>query len=331
MTAPAAFDALAVAGPLGPRPPRVSMQILEIEWRPERPLRLAPFPASTLRGAIGRALRPLVCITGESTCDGCLHLPHCAYGYIFEGTLPPGAPKRLHTPARPYVVDLPFRDGPTEVPAGGTWSCRLALFGSARAFVPALVVALQHAGARGLGDRRVPMRLIRVERVDAGDRRALLYDEADGIRPASPGPPIRVEPVPGPAPARVRLVIDTPLDLRADGRLLERFDPIVFTARLSERLDVLSAAHEGVRARWDFQLLRTLAGAATVVGEDLRRVRWQRRSGRQGRAVEMDGIVGAVELEGVHPDVLALWRCAADVRVGKKAAFGFGRVRVEDG
>lgn len=318
-------------GPFAPCPPRLTLQAFTATWRAEGSLLLPPFPGSTLRGALGRALRPLVCITGADACDDCIHQPHCAYGYVFEGTLSTDAPKRLHTPHRPYQLDLPYTEAPLEIAAGATLTTGIKLFGSARAFTPTLIIALQAAGRLGFGHRRTPAALVEVTRFDPDGARVVVYREGEGFTPPVPAPPWVVEPAEPPAAALVRLHLETPLALKAGGALLTGFDPEVFTARLSERLDALSAAHEGNLPQWDFGWFRRQAAAAEIVSADLRRAGQRRRSDRQRQHIEMEGIVGSVTLRHVHPAVLALWSCAEQVNVGKNAVFGFGRVRIEHG
>ena len=66
------------------------------------------FAGSALRGAIGRALRRLVCITSKPVCDGCMVRTNCAYGMTFS---PAALDLTLHPSFKNglprYVIDAP--------------------------------------------------------------------------------------------------------------------------------------------------------------------------------------------------------------------------------
>jgi hypothetical protein len=68
-----------------------------------------------------------------------------------------------------------------------------------------------------------------------------------------------------------------------------------------------------------------------VTATDLRWQDWQRYSNRQGRAMEMGGFVGTVEIAGDLAPFLPLLRSAEVLHVGKGATFGLGRIAVEAG
>ena len=66
------------------------------------------YAGSTLRGALGRALREAACVTGKPDCNGCPLRKHCSYGAVFD-PLPPSQP--LHPSFRNglplYIVQPP--------------------------------------------------------------------------------------------------------------------------------------------------------------------------------------------------------------------------------
>lgn len=312
--------------------PGISVQVIRLTWRAEENLRFGGISASTLRGAMGRSLRPLVCTTGAPRCDGCTVRSGCAYGLVWETAWPPGVEplKGYATPPAPYGLDPPAAG---EIAAGRVFSAELRLFGSARAHALPLLLAAREAGAHGFGGRRVRAPLVRAERLGPGREAVVLYDEAVGLQPAPAGPAERVTPAPRPEDRdvrRVRLHLRTPLDVRVGGRA-EDFDPVGLTARAIDRLELLSRLYEGIEPVWSVSRRRTLAAEARVVHADLRARSLRRETHRGGRKrrVALHGLTGTVELEAVHPEVLALWRCAEAIGVGKGTVFGLGRIEVQ--
>jgi hypothetical protein len=77
---------------------------------------------------------------------------------------------------------------------------------------------------------------------------------------------------------------------------------------------------------------RALCSAAERAGylhADLGWALWERRSNRQRRQIEMDGLIGEASLRDVPPSVLAWLLAGQWLGVGKSTSFGLGRYAVE--
>lgn len=100
---------------------------IRVEIKAKRPVKWPHFAGSTLRGAIGRSFRALVCITGKPSCDGCFVRANCSYGNTFS---PAPANQVLHPSFRNglprYVLDPP-PIGACQMQRGQTLSFKLLL------------------------------------------------------------------------------------------------------------------------------------------------------------------------------------------------------------
>jgi len=291
------------------------------------PVQLPDFMGTTLRGGLGQAFRRLACTTRSPSCDGCAFRRTCAYAQVWEPLPPPDAPKRFASPPRPYVVEVPAPATPTQLAYGDPLSFNLKLFGSASQHWPFFVLAVRDAAFEGLGRQRGRLRLETVH--PSQQPLHLLFTPTTGL---NGGPdPLRIDTAPpakAPSPC-LRLDFCTPLHLKDNSRHQPRFDPVTFTARLADRLDLLTALYEDDAPRLPFVALREAAAKVQVIKAHTAPVKFKRFSSRAG-AVPMAGISGAVDLAGVAPELFALWRCAAYIHVGKQAVFGFGQVRLSE-
>jgi hypothetical protein len=271
-------------------------------------------------------------------------------------TLDESDPRGQDVP-RPYVVDPPDHLPDNEahvVPPGGTFTFGLTLFGQAmlEAF-PIIVLALNHAGAYGLGRfLRAPGRsgspgrgrfclvaalahnpLTRVQQdlFHAGERMVHLpqvcITHQDILRQAE----WDAQAVAG----RLRLRFCTPTTLRAQGQVVRQPSFSVLIHRLIERLERLSRSFgNGLldclpadrQARND--LLRR-ADAVRLADDHTRFITVQGYSDRTRSHTNLSGIVGWAEYEGEDfAPFLPLLRWGEWTHVGNHAVKGNGLFRL---
>jgi hypothetical protein len=117
------------------------------------------YPGSAIRGAFGHALRKAVCVTRLERCDDCLLYRSCPYSYIFETPPPLTSRKmRLYEAApHPFVFEVPFTFDAE--PKTNCQEIGFNLFGRGNRFLPYVVYALEEAGKRGIGRKRIPLAL----------------------------------------------------------------------------------------------------------------------------------------------------------------------------
>lgn len=274
----------------------------------EERLTLPPYSGTAIRGALGESLRAEVCSTGANTCVGCPHLSTCPFGVVWEGGIQAELPKRFDSPPRPYVFSPPLLEEARHFHEFETIRFDLTLFGSATEFAGIITSAAEEISAVGKGRGRG---VVRVERLE-GVKGLLNAPLSDSVSPRA---------------CKVQFL--TPIHLKANGKVLGAFDAEVFTARLVARLELLGLAY-GDGAELDYQRLSDLAKYVMVKETQLKVHTFERKSRRQEQKIPMEGFTGSVTLQGVHPDLLTIWKLGEVVHVGKQATFGFGMVRVEE-
>ncbi len=328
--------------------PRVTFQEYGIVLRATRRFELPGFSGTTFRGALGAALRAQSCTTGAPRCAddrftpprSCARMARCAYGALWESPAPTHCelPARFSQPPSPYVVMAEWRGGPYEVRAGDPMHFGVRLFGAGRGLWQAVVLAALDTTVRGLGRRENEGAVVaeRVVRFEPDGSESVVWHAEHGLFPLDAGEPFVVCPVPDDdfvRAGRFRLLLVTPLTIerKVDGRKvpLRRFDPVEFTADLLRRLELLSLVHEDVAPDWDFRRLRAMAERVVLVDGHTEYVAFERYSIRAGGKVPVGGIGGALIIDDVHPELAALWRCAAAINVGAGTVFGFGHAVLE--
>lgn len=285
----------------------------------DQPLRLPAYSGSMLRGAFGRALRRIVCVTGRPRCDGCPIRNNCIYTTIFEpGARPDG---RNRSPL--YVIEPPL--GAATPAAGDRLTFNIVLFGKALAQLSLVILAWQQALARGLGRTRTRGRVTGVARCD--DKRPVWSEQQPQVHPHKQT--TRITP---PADAtRINLQIKTPLRLQRRGKVLGADDltPADLMAGCLRRAGLVLTTLELTSDSGDIRALTEQA--KTLTGEhDLTYVGWSRYSSRQQRKMDLPGPVGNWHITGpLQPFLPSLYLCEL-LHVGKNASFGLGGYGIED-
>lgn len=311
--------------------PYLQVMTLRCEARALDTVHLPPFTGATLRGVMGRALRERSCITELEDCATCPALPGCSYGRFWEtpARRVPDVALRGAAPPKSYVLEPPIYQMGRELAFGERLVFHLRLFGEARSHAVHFVQALASGLVRGVGRGQARMELLlAVAEGDGGE--VAFYEDGRRVLPSGPLPSRRVAPdlkAEG-RHSNVELEIATPLHLTRRGHTLESFDPRVFTIRLAERFEALSALYEGLPYQRLGSELITQAKQVRVKTQTLTNIQFERYSNRSRKRIPMSGVMGRVSLEHVSPEVLSLWRCAEHLHVGKQATFGFGRVHV---
>ncbi len=306
---------------------------------------LPPYHGSLLRGAFGHALRAAVCSMGPAQeCVSCRLRAACAYTRVFETLIegpPPPFLKGLTTAPRPYVFEP--RSRAESFSPGDPLEFDLVLFGQAADLSPHAILAIERMAAAGLGARRHRFALDRVEAPDVAEGSREVFSRARGAAAAGAlsGPLPVLPPVesssetagassPATEEARAVLRFLTPTRLKAGGRLSEelRFRGLAF-AMLRRALEIAHFHAPRAAIDWEIRPLLEQAGTVRVRASDLHWQDWQRYSNRQGRSMEMGGLVGTVEVVGNLAPFIPLLRTAEVLHVGKGATFGLGRIAVE--
>ncbi|MEH6873623.1 MAG: CRISPR system precrRNA processing endoribonuclease RAMP protein Cas6 [Candidatus Competibacter sp.] len=297
-----------------------------LHFRAAVDLRLPAYTGSAWRGAFGRALKHLVCITDEPTCPSCPFYRSCIYPYLFETPPDPGVGKLTKYTAAPHPYLLIPDDCHGRVAAGRTLTVDVHLFGHGNRHLPYVIRALHQAGQRGLGQDRGTLELLGVAQADGEDWRPIHAPGGD----LNPLPP--TVPSTPPCPERLTLRLLTPLRLTSEGWLVsqDRFCFHHLFSSLLRRISLLTAFHTDDPLETDFAGLTRAARAIELSDARLRWHEWVRFSSRQDTLVKMGGLIGEIGLEGadLEPFWPYLW-LGQWTHAGKGAVMGLGRYRID--
>lgn len=277
------------------------------------------FLGSAWRGVLGWELKRLVCTVRRDVCPGCMLYYTCVYSYVFETPPPPQTEKMRKYVAAPH----PFILAPGE-PVDGRYPLDLTLVGRANSMVGYLIQAFSRAGRFGLRPLQQPFEIASVEqegRAGEGDWRPIFEDGRLLPRPVS------VPAVP-PCPARLRVILMTPLRLRRMETFVrpETFRFSDLFSNLLRRLSLLSYFHGRTPLETDFAGLVARSRQIELRRAELRWEELARYSRRQHARLLSGGLLGEFELEAGGLGTLwpYLW-LGQFVHAGKGATMGLGR------
>lgn len=264
---------------------------------------LPEYLGSTLRGAIGQALR------SDSR----------AYNYLYHNRS--FSDGRQDIPNPYLIVPSPIKH--PEFRAGEELSFHILLLGEAVQYTLPLVKALQ-IGKLGLGATRYPFVMKKI--THDSDQRIIWEDDclyAAAVR--SVALPYRT--LPDVNQATIRTC--TPLRIRRDGALLETIDFVTIIRNITHRLEAIAARYGGWVDATEAERIRELSAQVAVLRNHFALKPMMRYSNRLGEKMDFSGLTGSMRLQGdLSPFVP--WLYATQIlHVGRNTTFGMGSIEVE--
>ena len=311
---------------------RLPVSRLSITMEATEDCLLPSFTGSLLRGMFGHSLRRVFCMTGRRECTECPAINSCLYNSIFqeERNVPvfPGG----RFPPRPYIINAPqggtFRKGDSL-----EWG--FTVCGPFASHIPSFILAFQIMAQKGLGARRNPFKLTRVrdslngtliysanadhddqKEENAFEREKLNWQikELKEILKAPENIPERAE---------ILFRFASPARFTAGGKHLYRLNGPDFLTAVRRRYELMHL-HYGELDREDIKTDESFR----LIALEENTVRRGRYSNRQGRALEMRGLLGLYRLEGADRALQNLLRAMTVLHAGKSAGFGMGRLEI---
>ena len=286
-------------------------------WLPERGLGV-DFLGPTLRGLIGYGLREVACTHGSDAHGRCPCPARCDYAHLFEGTPPASGPAGYSAVPQPFrlIVDAP---GAPRDPSGVHFTVRL--FGRrAIALAPRVIDAIDARSAHGIGSREAPFH---IANATLGRTRTIAMAPTAGTNPATRAA----------RPTRLEVRFTTPCMLRKcqrarDGALPTANDFVHAGRTRAWLLAVCYADPNSGAALEQPPPPDAHLGGFTLASTntDLTAWRIRRQSGRQHRAIDLDGVIGNCAIEGDWSRERWWLRDAHELGVGKYTSFGLGSV-----
>lgn len=276
------------------------------------------FAGSTLRGAVGRALRQAACVTGQDKCAGCPLRQSCAYGVVFD----PAPPMRPLHPSfqdgQPRYVVQPPALGACQLRPGQQQRFALLLMPGGETHLS----LLEHIMVNATEKQLMQPGLFKLRQLDT---------EEHALPPWPAATPEWVRTHPGNG-AQITLRWLTPLRLQQQGKPL--FKP--------QQLDAGTLVRALVRRHLQWSQLSEQGPAdtapqiqaATLSELDSRQLRWHdiaRYSGTQQDKLPLGGLVGCATLRGTAQTLstlLPLLQRGEQLHVGKETVMGLGRYQL---
>lgn len=308
------------------------------------PLELDDQAGAAIRGAIVGGLWDRFCANKAArACAGCPLLRVCPVAALVAPMREDGESGGAQRP-RPYTVRPPL--GARRFAPGETLTFGLTLIGQAALLFPYVFMAAQEIERSGLGrrldangGRRGALRLDAIAALDPlTGARAPLYARGQA-QVQAPGLPIDGAAVAAYAatlPAdRLTLRLQTPLRLteKRDGqtRLVHRFDPRPFFARLAWRLDELARAYGAGPQVAGHGAPPDVAAHVRVADDQTRWVDVVSYSSRTRQRTPIGGLVGQVTLAGELAALRELLVWGSLIHVGRNAVKGDGCYQIATG
>jgi hypothetical protein len=295
------------------------------------PIRLPEYAGSTLRGALGHALKKTACMTRQSDCKTCPLYRSCPYPAIFA---PP--PPETHSLQKFSEIPAPFI---VEPPAWGErhygkddiLSFEFILIGRALAQLPLIVYAWQRALATGIAKGDGTAKLVRVSLIETHAETTIYSQEEGQIKPHTAEVISARSENQQADTQHISLQIETPLRIQHNGHPKH---PNELTSRdllitLLRRIALISEFHVGQKLELDFQ---ELGEAATHITSDKQLTwrDWTRYSNRQKQEMTLGGVMGGWQLKGNLKPFVPILELGQWLHIGKNASFGLGRYRLID-
>ncbi len=335
---------------------RIRWTQITLHFAVEKPVKLPPFAGSTIRGALGWALRDVLCGERTACAIECLHPRTCVYHELFERTRDENGSGR-NTP-KPYLIDAPvpaeleriiaggpvtapYRQSPSGrngaapllandhnmlLPSGAGLPVVLTLFGPLVGAACTIVSGLARRAVDCGGGR---LRLIAA--VDSWRAGRSLYSESSPSLPVAAPQTRTFGSLLDAAPPRVRalrLMVHSPARIRGGDDVC--YDPRRFGEAFFQHVLVRAIAlHDAFCSPGGERLPRMDApsGLAHLVGWRAFRYVLPRYSNRQRARMRFDGLVGMWDFIGDLAPLAPLARIAEALHVGQKATFGMGAVQ----
>lgn len=300
----------------------LDMARYRFEFRTTAPILLPEYSGSTIRGAFGRSLRRIGCMTRQDDCKHCPLYRSCPYTAVFE-TPPPQehSLQKFSQIPNAYVIEPP-NWGRRVCSVGEPLIFDLVLFGKARHHLALIVFALQKAFSYEVGHGRAEF--VRLSKVDVHEETVILEAGMERIIEHDICTMVAV-----PNGGAVQVNILTPLRLQCNGVPLgpEKLTARSFLMAVARRVALISEFQVGVRLPLDFHLLPEEANGINMHWS-LGWKDWTRYSSRQQQKMSLGGVVGSLIFEELPLEFRLLLTAGTMTHVGKNASFGLGGIRL---
>ena len=313
----------------------LSVSRFEIVLQAQAEAILPALIGSTLRGAFGHALKAISCSVQHRDCEKCFLSEACLYPTVFE----PTSMSKIKDLPRPFVFQPPIPPLTREISEGkvlklrvaerGKISFGLTLVGDAVKKLPYFVYAFELMARHGLGATRQAFSISEVFYMDADDCKHSIYQP--NLPKISPFQETNLAELIEQRLSKIKLTqnlkiqFQTPLRIRRNRELLEKITFSEIFKQCSLRLKFLSENY-GTRLEYDYQTLMKNAEAVQTVSDKLWKHEFSRRSNRQNKTFDLDGILGEIDFQSDDFSMFLPFIAACEfLNIGSASSLGLGK------
>ncbi len=302
----------------------------EFTCRFEKEAVLPDFKGSTFHGVFDRALKNVVCVLKQQTCEKCPLLKKCLYARVFETKLAckPEKGSRFSDIPHPYFIEPPM-DRENSFQKHGIITCWLGLFGEFTESLPYFIYAFDLMGKTGLG-RRIGGSRGRFTLTKVASNHKTIYTDTDKtINMEGCRQELTINPSDGDKYQKIEVKLETPLRVKHGQRIVGELPFHVLTRAMLRRISSLMSVYGDGEPNWNYKELVEKAEQVQTLSAKLHWLDRERYSFRQKQRTPMGGLIGTVIYENVPPEFLPMLEFCEQVHIGKNTTFGLGKISVD--
>lgn len=291
---------------------------------------LPRWPASLLRGTVGRSLRGMVCVLrSRKTCHDCPLVHNCVYPFLYEHAEHYTESSAGHAPAQPYILATGLKQQ-TRITEGDIISFSLTLLGKSHTFFPHLVCAIRDATRNGIGRNRETVGRFTVESLMVQGNNIYNADEQSlQIVPSPELITLPLLPEANDSPFEEYLIeLETPLRVKNENRLQGHLTEEQLFRIVFRRIATVWGQFGTTAPHFAWNDLLNLMSHVDLHPLEEQWLELDRFSSRQGNAMKFGGIRGKYLLRGKVRPLLPYLRIAERIHIGKQTTFGLGKIRL---
>ncbi|WGE85079.1 CRISPR system precrRNA processing endoribonuclease RAMP protein Cas6 [Actinobacillus equuli] len=293
----------------------------QFHFKVTEPILLPEYAGSTLRGAFGRALRRIACMTKQDNCKECPLYRTCPYTNIFETPAPAEHDlQKFSQVPNGYIIEPP-KWGEKIYSVGEELSFSVVLFGRLLEQLPLIAFAFKRAFEYNVGKGKAD--LIDIARI-VENQTAVQSILVNGNIIEYDNKLV----VPNHFSTKLSIKIQTPLRLQENGKPLREnyINAERFFISLAKRISLLSEFHyQPLNLNFE-QIKQDISQVKE--NKNLRWQDWTRYSSRQDRRMKLGGVVGEWHFAGLSPRLAQLLYIGQWLHNGKNATFGLGKYQI---
>lgn len=286
-----------------------------LQFTVSEPFSLPEYAGSALRGAFGRSLRRIACMTKQPSCQNCPLYRSCPYTTIFEAPAPiTHSVQKFSQAPNGYIIE-PLEWGERDYAAGDIFEFDLVLFGRLISQLALIIFAFKRGLEYNLAGGKATLNDVCFQGQSILKNGIITEHLAQLTLPSS-------------LPSNMEIALDTPLRLQNDGVPLN--ESYIHKERLfiglAKRLALLSEFHHQPivldfdQIKQDIQLVKD--------NKNLHWQDWTRYSSRQKQKMHLGGVIGSWQFEHLSPTLAKLLYLGQWLHCGKNATFGLGKYEI---